>query len=818
MGALARSHPPNERAAVLGLLTPLRQTMRAWSGSLSVRIALAFSLLLLIVQAAALVLVNTVVTQSTHDGIERDLSAGQGIFESLRKQDDQHLAEAASLLSADFGFRQAIGTGDRNTIASALANSASRIDAGLGVLVGLDGTVLADTESADRVGKPFAFLPLIRDAAQSGRAMAVVSTNGRGYELVVVPVLAPIPIAWLAMGIAIDERFVARLKAATALEVSFWSQSAASAPWSLLAATMASPDSAALQSALSQARSRDASMSLIAANSEDYVTRVVRPGSRQDGNVVTVLQKSLTRELAPLRRLQQILLCLGLVSLIATLGSSVVLSRSMTRPITELSAAAQKIEQGDYANHIAPGGRDELGRLAAAFQQMQEGIAARESKIVELAYHDPLTGLPNRALLCDRLQQAIHVCGRLGNPPAVLVMDLDRFKDINDALGHPAGDQLLQRVAKRLSAIVPRKSDTVARLGGDEFAILLPMCSVEYAQAMARKVMKNLQEPFFLAGQPVSIDASIGIARYPDHGQDVHNLMRCADIAMYVAKRQGGGVTIYDPDEDNQGRERLSLLADLRRALEHNELLLYYQPKIDMAAGRVVGVEALLRWLHPQRGLVSPDEFIPFAENTGFIRSITRWVIATALEQRSLWHAAGLNFGVSINLSARDLLNPRLDRLFAQLMQEHHATPDWLALEVTESAVMTDPDQALKVLESLRELGLRLSIDDFGTGYSSLAYLKKLPFDELKIDKSFVRDMKSDADDAAIVRSTIDLAHNMGLEVVAEGVEDAETFERLRSLGCNIAQGYVISRPLPSQQLQQWMLTWPGFTPANVAA
>jgi diguanylate cyclase (GGDEF)-like protein len=419
------------------------------------------------------------------------------------------------------------------------------------------------------------------------------------------------------------------------------------------------------------------------------------------------------------------------------------------------------------------------------------------------AMHDSLTDLPNRVLFSDRVEQAIVLSKRSGNGIAVALMDLDRFKEVNDTLGHHSGDSLLASVGARLKAAV-RESDTVARLGGDEFGVLFAGVGDLYsALELARKLQQALDEPFTLDGLQFEMEASIGIAVYPDHGEDATDLLQHADIAMYVAKREHAGVQLYKAEQDEYSRDRLALLAGLRKALDHGELVLYYQPKVDLRSGRVHGVEALVRWQHPERGLVPPDEFIPLAEHTGLIRPLTAYVLEAAAGQCSAWRrgGGGIEMSVAVNLSARILHDRGLPEQIARLLERWSLPPDALEIEITESAIMSDPVRALAVANRLSDLGVGLVIDDFGTGYSSLSYLKQLPVSELKIDKSFVLDMDSSDNDMAIVRSTIVLGHNLGLKVVAEGVETVEVQDRLAALGCDLAQGYLYGRPSPPVEL-----------------
>jgi diguanylate cyclase (GGDEF)-like protein len=520
--------------------------------------------------------------------------------------------------------------------------------------------------------------------------------------------------------------------------------------------------------------------------------------------VAAVLQRSLDSATAPFRGLQTTLLALTVIGLALSVIGSILMARRITGPLGALVHAARKVEEGDYAHRAAVAPGDEIGELASAFNHMCDGIAAREHRISELAYNDPLTGLPNRALFNDRIGQAVSAAQRNASPLAVLTRDLDRFKHVNDSLGHHMGDLVLREVAFRLHHALQRRSDTVARLGGDEFAVLLPNEGVDRAKLVARKIVEVLSEPLTIEGHLVDVGASIGIAGYPEHGGDADTLMRCADVAMYSAKRAGTGFEVYDSRHDQGTPGRLSLLGELRHAVEHDELALLYQPKVGLAARSALAAEALLRWNHPERGCLLPESFVAFAEQTGYIKAVTRWVLDRALRQCAEWRTRGIELRVSVNISARDLHNPDLPRLLAELAGAHQLRPELLSLEVTESAVMEDPAHALAILERLHAMGVRLAIDDFGTGYSSLAYLKRLPVDELKIDKSFVIGLVRDPDDAAIVRATIDLAHHMGLTVTAEGVEDRHVLETLRRLGCDHAQGLYVGRPLMAAEFERW--------------
>jgi diguanylate cyclase (GGDEF)-like protein len=421
------------------------------------------------------------------------------------------------------------------------------------------------------------------------------------------------------------------------------------------------------------------------------------------------------------------------------------------------------------------------------------------------ALHDALTGLPNRLLLLDRGERAVAAARRTSGSVGLLLLDLDRFKDINDTLGHHQGDALLRSVAKRLASVV-READSIVRLGGDEFAVLLPqVVDAETAMGVAGRMLQALRQPFVLDQLAVEVDASIGVAVSADRAVDVDMLLQRADVAMYVAKQTHTGATLYAPELDVNNPRRLALLGDLRRAIEHGGLTLHYQPKVDLASGEVRGVEALVRWDHPELGAISPAEFVPLAEGTALIHGLTTFVLETALHQQRAWHESGYDLTMAINLSARSLLDVGFPQHISALLATHGVEPSRLVLEITESTLMTDPARAQRILHELDALGVRISIDDFGTGYSSLARLKDLPVHELKIDRAFVTRMQSIHSDAVIVRSTIDLARNLGLAVVAEGVEDGSVLNELSELGCDTAQGYYLSHPAPAHEILAWL-------------
>ena len=477
----------------------------------------------------------------------------------------------------------------------------------------------------------------------------------------------------------------------------------------------------------------------------------------------------------------------------------------------DAAVAAIKTGAQDY---IMKGNLKRL--IPAVDRELRETTVRRQRKLAEqrlahLAYHDALTDLPNRALLYDRLQQSVLAAHRSGNPLTLLVLDLDRFKDINDTMGHHAGDRLLQLVGSRLRGTL-READTVARLGGDEFALILPSTDIEGAVLAARKVLQELALPFIVDGRSLAVRASIGIARFPDHGWTAEMLLQKADIAMYLAKADASGVAVYAPDRDRYTHRRLGFVTDLTQAMDDDEFFVEYQPILHLGTGRVSGVEALVRWNHPQQGRLLPAEFIPLAEQTGLILPLTTLVLDTALDNFPMTERS-IPLSIAVNLSPRNLQDPELAQRVAERLRARGVDAPSLTFEITENVIMSDPARAMESLTRLHEMGVRLAIDDFGTGYSSLSYLRRLPVDELKIDRSFVIGLGTGHDEV-IVRSTIDLAHNLGLSVVAEGVESLAVQEQLLALGCDAAQGFFISAPAGAEVTRQWIARHPAGRPS----
>jgi diguanylate cyclase (GGDEF)-like protein len=776
-------------------------------GGLQRRIVFFFGGLLIPVLASVLLVVNVVNQRNARAAIDDGLAVGGRVFERLLEQNNRQLTQAADILSLDFAFRQAVATRDLRTTESVLSNHGARIGADLMTLVSLGGRVIADNRDRRLVGQPFRSPWLIDTAEIEGRAAGMeVSEDGQLYQLAVVPVRAPEPIAWAVFGFLVRDRLDKEVLGLTRLGVSFFGKTSGDDRWTVLDSTLP-PEQLQAQQQILRGDAANARHTLTAESPQgEYRTLVIPLSERGAIMIVATLAQSVDQVLAPYRRLDMILLLLGAAALAVSAVGGILIARSITQPIHALADMSRRIEEGDFTRAVAFEGKDEIAELSRRFDRMREGLAAREDQIRRLAYRDALTDLPNRTLFNDRLRVAMELAERGRKPLAVLLLDLDRFKQINDTLGHQTGDQVLQQTAKRLGALL-RKSDTIARLGGDEFSVLLD-CGVETAKQISQKLLKGLDEPIVVGEHALDVRASIGIAGYPVDSGDPETLMRHADLAMYAAKRGNLGIATYDSTLGRHRKEQLSLLSELRRAIENDELRLTFQPKIDMSSGEIAGAEVLVRWQHPERGLVPPGDFIPFAEQTGFIKSITRWVIEATAQQCSRWRALGMSLKLAVNISVQDLLDTGMPDAILATLKGHDVPAGSLGLEITESGVMQDQAAAIAVLKRLRALGIDISVDDFGTGYSSLAYVRQLQATELKIDRSFVRNLVQDEKNRAIVLSIIELAHNLDLTVVAEGVEDRNSLEILRKLGCDLVQGYVFTKPLAEQEFRDWLAAW----------
>ncbi|MBJ7311218.1 putative bifunctional diguanylate cyclase/phosphodiesterase [Rugamonas sp. CCM 8940] len=781
--------------------------------SLESRIVTLFLLLIVSVQLVGLLVIQRGIDSNARLAINGELGNGGKVFRRMLEQNAQSLRFGARLLARDTAFVAAIGDNDesdRATIESALVNSGRRIKASLTMLISAERRISVSTNGAQSAALEPLVQGLLDKAEQADGANAVAIVERRPYQLVVMPVKAPVTIGWIVMAFPIDRQLANDMREISALHATILTRDAGGR-WLAVGSTFVGPSVDGVVRQLDAMAQVPAGAFDLSVEGSRYSGRLLPIGEDGGQGASVLLARSIDEATAEYAQLERWLIGLAFIGIVVSALASVLTAKRIAQPLSALALTARRLEQGDYKGQIDISRDDEIGALAQAFDSMRDGIAKREQEIRRLAYWDTLTNLPNRAQFLLLLNDSIGEAKRREHAVFVLMMDLDRFKHVNDVMGHSFGDALLRQVAGRLQLLLANRrhsSAQVARLGGDEFAVLLPGFTLDDARRVAAEILAALELPLSLEEQVVDIGAGLGIAGYPLHGADGEALLSMAEVAMYSAKQRNDGAVVYDSAFDKSSEQSLSLLSELRRAIEQREFRLHVQPKVMLGSGKVVGVEALVRWQHPERGNVFPDEFIPFAEQTGFIRVLTRWVLDESAALCRQLAAAGVELKFSVNLSTRDLLDQDLPVKFAELLARHQLAPANFCLEITESAIMDDPVRAQQTLERLHAMGVDLSIDDFGTGYSSLAYLKRLPVNELKIDKSFVLNMEKDSGDSKIVRSTIDLGHNMGLRVVAEGIESEAVWRLLAAMGCDQGQGYFMSRPMPGDQLLAWLAQW----------
>ena len=746
--------------------------------TLRTRIALTFLLLLAAVLAAALAAVSAANRANAAREVERQLDVGASVFSRLLETNQRQLTQAAQAVASDYGFREAVATRDVDTLASALENSGARIGAALVVLTTLDGKVIAEFGSHARLGSSF---PLgVRAPGAGADATRVMLDGGRIFQLVTVAVRSPVPVAWITMGFALDERAARELATVTALDVT-------------LEYSGREGTRVAASTLTSQADTPGG----------DAVSRRIELGRSGGITVTATLSRSLAAARAPFERLTHVLVLIGALSLLGFAWAAFWIARTITQPLLALTRAVDRIRQGTYDAALDVHREDELGVLAEGLTLMQSAVQSRDRSIRRLAYEDMLTGSMNRAAFGAALRAALDARG--DSVLAVACINLHRFRRINEHLGFAVGDAVLIEVARRLSGVASVRA-AVARLAADQFAAFAALEPGADPEVWGHTLLASLAEPVVVETQPIDVSATLGIALAAGDGpQTADDLLREADVALEQARRDKRSLAVYRRLPAPAARDQLSLLGELRRAVDQDELRLHFQPKIELASRGVAGVEVLLRWQHPARGLLGPGAFIPFAEQTGFIQRLTRWTLDRAIGQAAAWYRAGNSLPIAVNISADDLGDDRLVPWVALLLSRHGLPPPLLTLEVTESGFIDDPERALRRLEELAMLGLTLSIDDFGTGYSSLSHLARMPVREMKIDRSFVLGLEKEPQFASVVRSAIDMGHGLGLKVVAEGIESEATARRLAEFGCDVAQGFLYARPMPADVLSAWL-------------
>ncbi|PAA29386.1 putative bifunctional diguanylate cyclase/phosphodiesterase [Pseudomonas fragi] len=768
--------------------------------SFQARISLFLALLLLLVIGAVYFAVKAVTITVASDQAQEQLKTGTRVFERFMDLRWRRIQYGLNWLTNDSDFREATIKGSPSLIEHALQEFEASLHGSELFVLDLDGNIITSTLKGLPAGQAFPYAKALRLARRNTQTMVIGILAGRPYMLVQGVVLGPLPVVRVVSGMPMDDVFAHELSSLSNLEVSFMTVKPGES--GILSSTQPDFMSASIIEFV-QEHTPGSTIHFSEFHGRRFLGQMLQlanSGDPGNGQVMAVLQSPLDQTMQAFDSLDRKFLWISLGALLASLLGALWLARAVSRPVSLLAEAAQRIGRGNYETPVELTRRDELGFLAKAINAMQSGIAVREQQLAHNALHDPLTGLPNRALAMERLGSAISA--RRG--VVLIYLGIENYRVINESFG-PEGGERIMRESARVMLDALRERDTAARITGNEFLLLLESTQVDVGVALADRLYALLKRPLSIDGHEVLLEVCMGIAIYPLNGRSAEELISRAAIACRDAAALPGYLQVYQQDRDLAHQRQIQLIRDLRSAASDGQLQLYYQPKMDIRRGHVRQAEALLRWQHPELGMVSPAEFIPLAERTGSMFLLTGWVIEEGIRQLSAWNRKGLHMQLSLNISAEDLHGENLLMTVERLLKRYQLSAEQLIFEITESTAMRDPEHSLNVLEKLRDGGISLSVDDFGTGYSSLAHLKRLPVQELKIDQSFIRNLDETSEDAVIVRSTIEMSHNLGLKVVAEGVEYQHTLELLERWHCDTAQGYLISRPMDAVAFEAWV-------------
>ena len=778
--------------------------------SFQTKLVILFAALFVVVQA----LIFSSVYFATKDNLDaqvgEQLKYGGSVFSQTLEVKSEGWLNEAAIFSSDYGFLSTVTTFDGATVRSALTNLSDRIGANLAMLISLDNKIMVQINDDQAIHfNDGDFQTMVGIAEELGEATAYIEVHNKIYQFTVVPVLAPVPVAWVGVGIELDQEMLLEIKNTLPIGVDITLvEKLENGQFKALSTTLNGEAKYEVDKILAgRLIENEASMDSVA----DYnymAYRVLLPSSIEANVVSAVLTYSLEAAYSPYMALAYLLVVLAVLGLVTLVLGSVTVAKSVSKPLEVLTRAARLIQIGRYEKVSDIKQKDEIGQLADHFNQMVIGIRDREEQIIYQSEHDLETGLPNRKSLEKYLQILFENHKDTGQMFSVLEISIDRFEDVRNALGYETAGALLKKTGIRLLRFAG-SDNYVARVNNSNFCFILEGGNSLNAVKLAREVCEIFEEPFVVDGFPIDTNVSVGISCCPEHAETVDLLVQRASIAVLHAKESIDHIVVYDKKIDLYDPDHLSLMGDFRKSLDDGDVKFYYQPKIDLVKGHITHVEALVRWIHPERGFIPPDDFITLAEQTGQVQHLTMWGLDAAISQCRTWLSQGIDLKVAINLSAKDLSNRMLPEIVIKLLEKYGVPRAMLVLEVTENAIMEDPELALSILNSLDQHGLLLSIDDYGTGYSSMSYLKQLPVKELKIDKSFVLDLASNKEDEILVRSTIELGHNLGLKVTAEGVEDQRSLEILRGFGCDLIQGFYISKPLPVADLNDFLYNSP---------
>ncbi len=762
--------------------------------SLRNRIAIFFLSLLIVSTIATIGSVLLATNNSVKVQAQAKLNVGKKVFEQLLNERGNQLLNSATVLVADFGFKDAVTSNDQATIESALVNNRNRINADLMMLITLNGEVIS-SQQAHQLDTAYIKVLLKSDQTKSGLS-GIFLIQDEIFQYVMLPVKAPITLAWAIVATRIDKEFALQLKELTNLDVIFKAKGNKNN-----VAFVSTIES--IQADIHARSSNDTSIKeLLSQHELNYLTLAVKLSESDFFEINAFLNTSLRESFLQFYPLKVQIVIIAGITLILSIISAFFLARKITSPIINLAKVTKEVSSGNYKEIIEPNHSSvEISRLSEHFNIMQKEIASREEKLTYLAYNDSLTGVANRSYLIKQLSDSIS--STPNKEIAIVRIYIDKFKEVNDTFGYDIGDALLIAFAQVLISYTYR-THYVARLNAAEFAVILNNVNDNTITEKITNFQTILEYPLSVHDLRLKNHIIMGISFYPKQGNEAEQLLRRSEIALNHAKDFKLDYFIYEEGQDERHLRQIDLINGLKEALKADALNIHYQAKVDSKLNVVNQVEALLRWVHPKYGVISPEEFITLAEQTGLMPSLTNWVLTNVFTQASRWKKQGLGITIAVNLSAYDLVSD-FPKNLELLLIKHQLQPDDIMLEITESAVMNNPEVAIQVLHRLKKIGFSLSIDDYGTGYSSLSQLKNMPIDELKIDKSFVIHLDSDKNDQAIVKSTIELAHNIGLSVVAEGVETLQSFSMLKHWGCNKLQGYLISRPISASDFETWL-------------
>ena len=765
------------------------RSFRSLSTRLTVQFALLFAAAMLAISAA----LSTFISGAASRQVESQLQSSGAVYDRLWDQRAHELQNAAQLLAHDFGFRAAVATGDQPTIESALGNAAARLRLKSAFIVTADGKVTSIDSSVSNAETARLWEPL-----DDGRLTGVSVLGGRPRQLVAAPIMAPTLIGWVVFAADLEPREMRALERLSAIPLHAAVLAESNGRWTEAAGSMSTLTSESASLAEDHVRSGAAFEMRVAGDNSIVLAKALPTFSGREGAIL-LLAYPKSRALSDAHKLQIALAVMTLLGLLLMGFATWRAAGRITQPLARLDEAAGRLATGEHVQ-VRVRGRDELARLANSFNEMVAKIVEREQRITQLAFNDVLTGLPNRTMFHQQLEQLFRASEGNGSLFALHCLDLDNFKVINDTLGHPAGDALLVEAAQRVRHAA--RGHFVARLGGDEFVVLQSVGEDRDAiDRLARDILGAITQPVTIDGNQFVPSTSIGIAIAPDDGSDGGTLLRNADLALYRAKEAGRGTyAFFEESLNERAQERRQLESDLRLAVDRGEFELHYQPLFDLEQNRICSFEALIRWNHPKRGLISPADFVPIAEDTGLIVPIGAWVIREACAQAARWPE---QIRIAVNVSPVQFHRGALHETILRALANSGLAPERFEVEITESVFLDGGEATLRLLHALRALGIRVALDDFGTGYSSLSYLQSFPFDKLKIDRSFIQNLLTREGASAIVRAITELAHALNIETTAEGVEETAQLMELRAHGCSSVQGFLFAEPMTAADVDQ---------------